>query len=120
MNSFTERAGIDGCTTRTLGVVPMREIGAKSRWWSYGIFAYSDSAIALDAMLHWNSVYPSAGDLAANAAPTVPPAPDRLSTSTCWPHILLNRSVMQARDDVGRASGGKGHDVADGFGGIGP
>src|SRR5688572_33126763 len=56
MKSFTERTGSEGCTTSTLALTPMREIGAKSRSWRYGIFAYSDSAIALEAMLHWNSV----------------------------------------------------------------
>src|SRR6185436_14423963 len=95
MNSISLREGIDGCTTRTFGVLPMREIGAKSRWWLYGIFAYKDSAIALDAMLHWNNVYPSAGALAAIAAPNVPPAHDRLSTTTCWLHIRLSRSVIR-------------------------
>ena len=56
--------------------------------------------------------------LAANAAPTVPPAPDRLSTSTCWPHIRLNRSVMSRAMMSGEAPAGKRYDVADGLGGI--
>src|SRR2546421_8625548 len=108
MNSFTERTGIEGCTTRTFGVIPILEMGAKSRWWSYDIFAYSDGAIALDAMLHWNSVYPSGGDLAANVAPTVPPAPGRLSTITCWPHIRLKRSVIRRAMMSGEPPAGNG------------
>src|ERR1044071_9647034 len=32
-----------------------------------------------------NNVYPSAGARAAASAPTVPPAPERFSTTTGWP-----------------------------------
>jgi hypothetical protein len=39
MNCASEVAGMDGCTTSPLGVVPMRVIDAKSRSASYGSFA---------------------------------------------------------------------------------
>jgi hypothetical protein len=35
-----------------------------------------------------SSVYPSGGDFATNSAPSAPPAPARLSTTTCWPRLL--------------------------------
>ena len=45
---------------------------------------------------------------AAYAAPNVPPAPARLSTTTCWPHMRLKRSVMRRAMMSGDAAAGNG------------
>ena len=44
----------------------------------------------------------------ALAAPNVPPAPDRLSTTTCWLHIRLSRSVIRRAMMSGEPPAGKG------------
>ena len=38
-------------------------------------------------------VWPSGGLLAIARVATVPPAPPRFSTTTCWPSVLLMRSA---------------------------
>ena len=38
----------------------------------------------------------------------VPPAPDRLSTTTCWLHIRLSRSVIRRAMMSGEPPAGKG------------
>src|ERR1019366_3755727 len=55
-----------------------------------------------------NSVYPSGAARAASAAPTVPPAPGRLSMMTCCPQAAVSFCpTMRARKSV-EPPGGKG------------
>ena len=108
MNSFIDFTGSEGCTSTMFGVMPIRVTGAISRNWSYGIFANSDTAIALEAILHWIKACPSGGDFATNAVPSTPATPTRLSTMTCWPHRRVKRSAIRRATMSGEVPGPNG------------
>ena len=59
----------------------------------------------------------SGGDFAVAASPMVPAAPGRLSTSTCWPHMRVRRSVMRRAMMSGDPPAGKGTMMRMGFAG---
>src|SRR5258706_2907053 len=81
MNSFSDLAGSDGCTTNTSGPDASSDTGVRSRAWSYGRLAYKAGFDAYPAGTK-RIVCPSAGAFATNAVPIVPFAPARFSTTT--------------------------------------
>ena len=51
-------------------------------------------------------VYPSAGDLSASSAARLPPAPGRLSITTCWLHVsVIFCPMMRANASVAPPGG---------------
>src|SRR6266700_1521616 len=83
ISSFTVRARSDGWTTSTLGVDAASVTGARSLIGSKGIFAKRLALIASGPAEPISIVYPSGADLATMSVPMLPPAPGRLSTTTC-------------------------------------
>jgi hypothetical protein len=48
-----------------------------------------------------SSVYPSAGEVATRVVPITPEAPERLSTTTCWPSAVpIPAASMRASASV--------------------
>ena len=64
-------------------------------------------------------VWPSGGAFAVISVPIVPPAPPRLSITTCCPRPSASFAGDEPRDDVVAAAGRKGNDEADRPGRIG-
>ena len=55
-----------------------------------------------------SNVYPSGAALATISEPIMPPAPDRLSTTTCWPHAAESFCAMVRANKSVPPPGGKG------------
>ena len=112
MSSFTFVAGTDGCTTSVLGASSSRETGAMSRSVSYGIFAKMLGLIASEAGV-MPIVYPSGADFTTSDTPMRLLAPERLSTTTCFPIDFADPRRDDARDDVARPARRRRHDQPD-------
>jgi hypothetical protein len=82
----------------------------------YGIVAYKDSAIALDAILHWKQRVSIRGRLGGECGAHGPAG----ARTVVHHHLLIPNPAEPfgnlAGDDVGRARGRKGYDVAHRFG----
>jgi hypothetical protein len=85
------RTSLFGGTATTIGPVATLVIATKSFFGSKGSDAYRCGLTVKMLPEAISSVWPSVA-LAAAAAPMLPPAPARLSTTTFWPQIADNFS----------------------------
>src|SRR4029453_3160800 len=72
INSLTDLAGTDGCTTRASGTEAISVIGAKSATGSYSSFLYKAALMACVPALPIIITEPSAGARAVEAAAKIP------------------------------------------------
>src|SRR5712672_7317 len=89
MSSGSVRAGTLAFTKIMFGCDAGIATAMKSRSASYPGSGYrlTFTTIADEVM---STVYPSDADFAAAAAPILPPAPARFSTTNCWPRVSLS------------------------------
>src|SRR5271166_608045 len=84
MNPLRSRAGNEGCTVITVGVLPSSITGAKSLNTSNGSSLRKAGSVT-SVLETITRVWPSAGARATSSAPSMPEAPGRFSTTTVWP-----------------------------------
>src|SRR6516165_10489448 len=84
MNPSTSRAGNEGCTVITVGVLPSSITGAKSLSTSNGRSLRKAGSVT-SVLETIRSVCPSGAARATSSAPSTPEAPGRFSTTISWP-----------------------------------
>src|SRR2546422_11039636 len=92
MNSATDFAGTDGCTTSISGAEATSVTGSRSFTGSYGSLYRLGLTVKVRGTI--SMMWPSGGALATISVPIMPEAPGRFSTTNGWPRLSESFGAM--------------------------